>query len=996
MHIKAIVIFLAIGFLMWQPAISQDYFQQKVDYDIKAELDTLNKKLYVSASMIYTNNSSDNLDKIILHLWLNAMKDKTSNFSNQQLKMGRYDFYFSNEDQQGGYQSLDVTINDASVEFLPYSIDGKTFSDIAQINLKKPLKSGESIKLQMSYVLKIPYAFDRPGYKENLYQMTQWYPKPAVYDSEGWHAIPYLSLGEFYSEFGNYNVELTMPISYSVVGTGSKLESASSLNIEERKRTVSFTAKNVHDFAWFASEYYIPYTDVISIDGQEVKVNLFVKEDNVFWEKYMGFAKRALRYYSEEVGAYPYPEMTIVESGLGGSGMEYPMITILDMSGKEQQVDHLIAHEIGHNWFYGILASNERKHAWIDEGLTSYFDHKYDAIYYDRTNYNNGSKVLFRNNDSGFSLLKKSIIHLQRTRLNMKIDQDSEEFDPMNYIAMNYEKTAWIFEYIAAYLGKETFERSIQNLYLKWQFKHLSPDDLINVFEEISGKPVRQIFDALISSNSPIDFAVKNIEEASGQLTVVVHNKYNTKLPMQLSGYDQNNKLIASKWFDMTGEEMQSLKFKDAGFAKIVINGEAQLFEDNHRNNDKELQKMQISDPNVKVNFMKVGGDSRAFNVNVLPMVQHNSYDGLMLGMVAFSDVFPKENISYYFNPNYAFSSQDLAGSFAVQKDIYFKGKALKSFAIGLEGRQYHFAENELLDYNLKYKKVTPYLKLNFSHDLYNYGQLEYKWHHINREDATFTPSIEVLIDNSNFNVHQLAYSKYSKKMLSSYDLKIQLQYEKYNQLFENQGEYLKTSFEYNTRLNYNKNSKFFFRFYGSYFPINTQRNSSNFADIFTRGSVALSANGITDYAYDNYYFSRTGEGNSASSQIIIDDLGFKNTFETYSKEGMSNNYAMAVNLKADLPFSILSVIKVRPYIDAALSNTKSVTADPLKNVFYYSAGLAIELGDVAGIYLPLINDDRLKIQYAGSSLFSRVSFKLNLKKLNPWMYSSQPGRLIP
>ena len=274
MHIKAIVIFLAIGFLMWQPAISQDYFQQKVDYDIKAELDTLNKKLYVSASMIYTNNSSDNLDKIILHLWLNAMKDKTSNFSNQQLKMGRYDFYFSNKDQQGCYQSLDVTINDASVEFLPYSIDGKTFSDIAQINLKKPLKSGESIKLQMSYVLKIPYAFDRPGYKENLYQMTQWYPKPAVYDSEGWHAIPYLSLGEFYSEFGNYNVELTMPISYSVVGTGSKLESASSLNIEERKRTVSFTAKNVHDFAWFASEYYIPYTDVISIDGQEVYTSL--------------------------------------------------------------------------------------------------------------------------------------------------------------------------------------------------------------------------------------------------------------------------------------------------------------------------------------------------------------------------------------------------------------------------------------------------------------------------------------------------------------------------------------------------------------------------------------------------------------------------------------------------------------------------------------------------------------------------------------------------
>lgn len=995
MHAKAFIIFISIFFLFDKTGFSQNYFQQKVDYDIKAELDTLDNKLSVEAKMFYTNNSPDDLDKIILHLWLNAMRDKSSNFANQQLKMGRYDFYFANDKLLGGYEDIEVFINGNTVEIIPYVDAEKTYSDIAQINLKNPLKTGQKIEVNINYKLDIPYAFDRPGYSDQLYQMTQWYPKPAVYDNKGWNAMPYLSLGEFYSEFGDYNVELTLPISYSVVATGFKNEMASSLNLEERKRTVVFEAQNVHDFAWFASEYYIPYTDVIRIDDSEVKVSMFVKEDNVDWEKFMVFAKRALSFFSEEVGVYPYPEMTIVESPDFGSGMEYPMITILDMSGDEQQVDHLLAHEVGHNWFYGILASNERKHAWIDEGLTSFFDHKYDVKYYDEKKYDSDLGFLFKQTDSNFSLLKNSILHLERTRLSDQIDQDSENFDIINYVAMNYEKSAWFFEYLEAYLGEEIFEKAIKKLFEKWKFKHLSVDNLIGTFEEVSSKPVRQIFESLIFKKTPIDFAVESVNENGENYEVFIKNKFNTKLPIQLSGYDENNNLVTSHWFELTGEEGQTLSFGGNEYSRIAINNEALLFEINHRNNDKTINHIRNANSNLNINLMKVGGSPDAYNVNILPMVQHNSYDGFMLGMVAFSDVFPKENVSFYFSPNYAFSSQDVAGTFAIQKDIYLENKKVKNISIGLEGRRFHFDKNTNLDYDLSYNKAAPYVQLNFKNDFCCFSQLEYKWHHIAKEDVIFSPSTAEVNGYTKFNVHQLTFRNSKKKFLASSDLKIQLQYEKYDQPFESQGEYLKTSFEYNTKLNYNKDSKLFLRFYGAYFPINSQRNSSNYADVFTRGSIALTANGISDYTYDEYYFSRTGQNNSASSQIVIDDLGFKNTFETYSKEGMSNNFAMAVNLKMDMPFSVLRVLRVRPYFDMALSNRKAVTSDPLENVFYYSGGLSLEVGEIVGLYLPLFNDNNLNLQYAGSNLLSKLSFKINMNKFNLWNYASRPGKFL-
>jgi len=996
MDIKALGFFLACSFLLWQPVISQDYFQQKVDYEIEAELDTLKQILSVKAILNYKNNSPEALDKIIFHLWLNAMKDKSSNFANQQLKMGRYDFYFSNEDQQGGYNDIDVQVNGKAVELLPYTDDKKTYSDIAEIKLKEVLEPGQSARIEINYVIKIPFAFDRPGLEDNLYQMTQWYPKPAVYDHEGWHPMPYLSLGEFYSEFGDYNVELTVPISYSVVGTGSKLESASKLNVAERKRTVVFKADDVHDFAWFASEYYIPYTDVIEIGERSVKVNFFVSEDNANWEKYMVFAKRALKYFSAEVGVYPYQEMTVVESVSRGSGMEYPMITILDMSGEEQQVDHLIAHEIGHNWFYGLLASNERRYAWIDEGLTSYFDHKYDAQYYDEANYDKSISAFFRKTDPKVSVLKKSIIHLERLGLSAPIDQDAELFDPVNYISMNYEKAAWIFEYLAAYMGEEVFEEAVKKLFDQWQFKHLQPDDLIAVFEDVSGKNVRQVFETLISDNAPIDFAVKNVIKEDGRLAIDIENKYNTQLPVLISTYNKDNDLVASKWFDANGEDVQTLTLDDNEVSKVAVNDSVLLFEINHRNNAKVISK--ISDRKSKLNFnlMKFGGSPEAYNVNFLPMVQHNSYDGFMLGMVAFSDVFPKENVSFYVNPNYAFSSKDITGSFAIQKDINFQDKKFESLSFGLEGRRYHYDKNEAFNYDLNYQKFTPYLRLNFGKGIYDFGLLEYKLHHIQQEDVLFVSGTEALVNGKSiFNVHQLTYRKSSQKYLSSSNIEIQLQYEKYDQPFERTGEYLRSTIEYNTKFNYNKDSRIFFRVYGAYFPINSQRQSSNYADAFTRGSVALTANGISDYTYEEYYFSRTGEGNTASSQIVNDDLGFKNVFETYSKEGMSNNYAFAINAKMDLPFSIMRVLKVRPYFDMALSSRKSVTLDPLKNEFYYSGGLALEMGDILGLYLPLFNSKQLNIQYAGASLFSKLSFKLNLRKLNPWRYAHRPGLFL-
>lgn len=193
-----------------------DYFQQETNYTIDVELNDSLHTLEGTVDIEYKNNAPQALNEIYLHLWANAYKTKTSEFTKQKLEQGNRDFYFAPPSDMGGFEGISIRINGKVATWNYW----KKSKEIVKIELTKPLASGETLLINTDFKLQIPASYSRLGRVGQSYQMTQWFPKPAVFDKDGWHLMPYLDQGEFYSEFGSFDVKITLPKNYVVGATG--------------------------------------------------------------------------------------------------------------------------------------------------------------------------------------------------------------------------------------------------------------------------------------------------------------------------------------------------------------------------------------------------------------------------------------------------------------------------------------------------------------------------------------------------------------------------------------------------------------------------------------------------------------------------------------------------------------------------------------------------------------------------------------------------------
>ena len=213
--------FLLLFIVIWcnellQIIAQQAYWQQRVDYKINVSLDDKTKTLTGDETIQYTNNSPDTLYYIPFHIWANAYKNDKTAYSEQLVRQGNTAFYFSGEEQRGYINQLLFKVNDIAANTIADSVN----IDIIKLILPQPLAPGQTIVITTPFHEKLPYNFSRGGYEGETFQVTQWYPKPAVYDSKGWHPMPYLDQGEFYSEFGDFDVTITVPQNYTVAASG--------------------------------------------------------------------------------------------------------------------------------------------------------------------------------------------------------------------------------------------------------------------------------------------------------------------------------------------------------------------------------------------------------------------------------------------------------------------------------------------------------------------------------------------------------------------------------------------------------------------------------------------------------------------------------------------------------------------------------------------------------------------------------------------------------
>ena len=982
------------AFLFWytiEPCYGQKYFQQEVEYSIDAQLDTSANELKVECTIRYTNNSQAVLDTLLFHLWWNALSDKQSAFATQFLAMGLSQFHFSADSEMGAY--FDLNIADSGGHLLKYE-KYRNHPDIIHIALENRLNPGETAELKFDYWLKIPYAFSRFGLIENTYQFTQWYPKPAVYDREGWHPMPYLSFGEFYSEFGDFEVSLHVPQHMKLGYTGV----LSKRQFTDIGMLYHIKAEKVHDFAWFGSTDFVVEKDVLNSGTKKVDIEVLHKGKDIEWVNAMSYAKESLLFFSKQVGEYPYPKLTVVQGSKSNNGaMEYPMITIVDGVQDGPHLDHLINHEIGHNWFYGILASNERDHAWIDEGLTSFYDHKYFSEKYKRDAYDDLIPSWYRHDHAEYALIESLVIQMQNINRDLPVGHNSEDNDILNYLSNNYEKMSMALSYLESYLSKALFNQAIKVFYNRWKFKHPGPSDLQRAFEEVSGKDLDWFFFGLIRQNKRIDYKILQSSVKDDSLNIKIKNNGNLIAPFEISLYDKDNTILFRKWYEgLELGETRDLVFHIPQVHRVSVNGESVMIEINRRNNHHHISSVFPAMEPIKFKWGLHAEDSRVNEIHFLPAINFNVYDGLMTGAMLSNTTFPTEDFRWFANVTYGFESKKISGIFNIEKDFINQRKNFRKISIGLEGRRFDNSSSDNPEYHIGYWKLVPKLGIHFSDDIFTNFELSYKAHIYNQEYLLFLPSNYVMIENFSGLVHQLNLSFENRRRLSHNNGYVRLEYESYNPAFNDRPQdYLKLSMEWNKNIRIGSDARFFARFYGAGFIHNTERNSSNYSDIFVRSSIALTAQGFNDYTYDNLYFGRMEQTGLLSRQIDNEQGGFKNGFGSSQKIGMSNDYAVMLNFKTDIPVGFLAKSGLRPYLDLALSSTKGFDNDPLENIFYYSAGLAWEFGDVFGIYLPLIHSDEIRQAYSGSNLLSRISFKINFEQFNLWNLADNPGQLV-
>jgi len=494
------------------------YWQQQLRYTIETELNPATKSLTGQETIVYKNNSPETLNFIWFHLWPNAYK----NDSTALLRQLRQDEKGKEKVKSYGTGSIDglsFKVNDqpATTEAHP----NQWYIDIIKVVLPKPLAPGDSVTISTPFQVKLPPYFSRSGFSGDEFMICQWYPKPAVFDASGWHEFPYLDRGEFYSEYADYSVSITLPSAFAVGATGTlqtreELERYKKLgakNVATRnkltayapegnqpKKTLRYVAKQVPDFAWFADKTFIIQYDTVQVQGKTIDAfSYFHDRKKSPWENSIDFVKDAVKKYSQWVGPYEYPVVQAVEgpSNLSSGGMEYPMVTLITSpDSKPEPLDAVIAHEVGHNWFMSMLGSNERDHAWMDEGLNTYFQFRYEAEKY-RANSIFGESIPDQLKKLPADQFLNRIYTVIEGNVPMQaaMDKPSDQFQSSeDYGLASYLKPALWMYLLESAVGPEKAELAVKNYFNKWKFKHPQPADMQAAFEEAVGASLAEFF----------------------------------------------------------------------------------------------------------------------------------------------------------------------------------------------------------------------------------------------------------------------------------------------------------------------------------------------------------------------------------------------------------------------------------------------------------------------------------------------------------------------
>ena len=510
--------------------VSAQYWQQAVDYTIEVALDHETAQYKGNQTVIYTNNSPETLHKVFFHQYFNAFKpgsEMAIRLKNAGDKNGRFkvDIDSLSPKQQGYLKVSGLTQDGVMAEV----VDSET---ILEVTLAQALAPGESTTFKMSFEGQVPDVIRRAGKnsKEGIaFSMAQWYPKMAEYDYEGWNADPYTGR-EFHGVWGDFDVKITLDKVFTVAASGY-LQNADEIGrgYSDRKKpktkkgkiTWHFAAPNVHDFTWAADPEYIHDTYP---GPNDVTLHFFYKNnpdimDN--WGKLQPITAQLMEYFNENIGPYPYKQYSVVHGGDGG--MEYAMLTLITGNRKFGSLVGVTAHELAHSWFQHILATNETKHEWMDEGFTSFISTLAE------------NEVLEENKEFPLAGSYRGYYGLATSGVEMPQATNANRYEHnYAYERAAYSKGAVFLGQLGYIIGQDKLFKTLQTYYDEWKFKHPLPNDLRVIAERVSGIQLQWYLTDWTQTTNRIDYAIEAVNAAEKGTEIHLERKELMPMPQEV------------------------------------------------------------------------------------------------------------------------------------------------------------------------------------------------------------------------------------------------------------------------------------------------------------------------------------------------------------------------------------------------------------------------------------------------------------------------------
>lgn len=537
-----------------QPADTPPLSPRNANYTIAARLDPATRTISGDERLTWRNPSARPAATLRFHLYYNAWRNDDSTWMRELRLSGADSDDFSRPSRERGWTdvtslrqlgsaggAVDLTNR---IRFIAPDDGNRDDRTVIEVPLDTPVSPGATIELQIAWSAHVPRTYSRTGAIGDFFFIAQWFPKIGVLQDEGWNCHQFHAATEFFSDFGVYDVRLTVPSGWTVGATGTELDRQDQ---QDGTTTHHYYQADVHDFAWTTSPHYLERRARFEEPGlPPVDMRLLLQPEHAAQaDRHFAATRAALRFYGQWYGAYPYGHITIVDPAWqsGAGGMEYPTLFTagtrwIAPSGVTRP-EGVTIHEAGHQFWYGIVASNEFERAWMDEGFNTFstarvIEQAFQPNYYEERYFGGFVPWVFRDLP-----LTRAVDGDRMAGYRAAARQDVQatptwQYWPPTSGAITYNKTALWLHTLERYLGWDVLRRVLSTYFGQWAFKHPAPDDFFAIANRVSGRDLTWYFDQVYRGSQTFDYGISfftsdeapDDEGAASSHTIVVARRY--------------------------------------------------------------------------------------------------------------------------------------------------------------------------------------------------------------------------------------------------------------------------------------------------------------------------------------------------------------------------------------------------------------------------------------------------------------------------------------